>query len=435
VQYGLLILRKSSGRTISKMLLGIVIVIIVIIAGGVIYYATLQFTRTGGSSSVSTSAPLPVAGTLRIEEAQLAINESSCSPSPCGLNVGSFAFIIRNTGELGISGLKVDLGNITMLSNSSLPPGQVYADSIPVSAFPVCSYQPLTIGGTLSNQTSFVLKDRVLATSENDTTTCSDQPLAVSMNQVVVPVNATNLSAWPGNMVWSIAAKNAGSQPVTTAYATLLMTGPTDTNGTGYQSVTVGLAGASPGGNESSTTSAFVNSECCTEATFHVELANGTALDFATSPQVVEQPYYKTFVTGQPDEGALLIRYVFPNSTAPVNVTSVLTVTNLSSPSGGTHGIFIVANPASVSAKPGSVTSINMSIGDTEDAEQGVYLIAYPLDVCPGIIVIIGTPPSTIPQLPPQPGCLDSQTIPESQQVQSLSGFTTAYLPEEIVGK
>jgi hypothetical protein len=415
--------------------LAIVIIIVVVIAGSVLYYAT-QLIPNRGTGSAKTSAQAPIGGTFRIEEAQLMIDDKppSCSPSPCSLRENSFAFIVRNTGELGISGLKVQLGNATMQANSSLLSGQVYSDSISVPTYPVCSYQSLTIGGTFSNQTSFVSKDRVLALGENDSSSCTDQPLSLSMNRAIVPVNGTDFSAWPGNMVWSIAAKNTGSQRVTAAYATMLMTDPTNTNGTGYQSVTLGLGAASPGENESGTTSAFVNSKCCAEATFHVKLANGTSLDFSTSPKVVEQPYYKTFVTGQPGEGILQIHYVFPNSTASVNITSLLTVINLGSPSTGTGGIFITASPANFSAKPGYVTSVNMSIGDDVDAAPGIYLITYPLDVCPGIILVIGTPPSPIPHIPSQSNCLDSQTIPEGQQVQLVSGFTTTYLPEEIEG-
>jgi hypothetical protein len=435
-------LQRSSKSSTGKTLLVWVIVAIVIVVAIAVVYTTAQSFLTGATSTATgsiSSASAPASGILRVEEALLVSGVSGPCAPPSSCGQGSFTFIVRNTEATSVSGLKVELGNATMQSNSSLSPGQVYAGSVPAAAYPACSYQPLTISGTLSNQTSIVLDDKVLALGENGTGSCGgDEPVALSSDQVVVPVNATDLSVWPGNLVWSIEAKDTTSQKVTAGYATLLMTGPTSPNGSGYQSVAMGLGSVSPGGSESGTTSAFINSKCCTEATFHIELSNGTTIDFSTTPQLIQQSYYKTFIVGQPGVGGLLIQYTFPNSTASLNMTSLLTVTNLSSPSTGTGGIYITTTTAGSSTAAGArgpSTSVNMTIGDTLNAAPDVYLITYPQDVCPGIIVIVGTPPpSSLPSIPSQSNCLDSAGVPGSQQPKAVLGFATLYLPEEVTG-
>jgi hypothetical protein len=433
-------LQRSSKSSTGKTLLVWVIVAIVIVVAIAVVYTTAQSFLTGATSAATgnvNSASAPASGMLRVEEALLVSGESGpCSPPSPSCGRGSFTFIVRNTEATSVSGLKVELGNVTMQSNFSLSPGQVYAGSMPAAAYPACSYQPLTISGTLSNQTSMVLSDKVLALGENGTGSCgSDEPVALSSDQVVVPVNATGLSVWPGNLVWSVEAKDATSQKVAAAYATLLMTGPTSSNGTGYQSVAMGLGSVSPGESESGTTSAFVNSKCCKEATFHVELSNGTTIDFSTTPELIQQSYYKTFIVGQPGAGGLLIQYTFPNSTASLNMTSLLTVTNLSSPSTGTGGIYVTTTTpigSTDGGARGSSVPVNMTIGDTSNAAPGVYLITYPQDVCPGIIFVVGIPPSALPSIPSQSNCLDSAGVPGSQQPKAVLGFITLYLPEEV---
>jgi hypothetical protein len=436
------ILQRPSKSSTGKTLLVWVIVAIVVVVAIAVVYSTAQSFLTGATSAATgnniSSASAPAPGMLRVEEALLVSGGSGPCAPPSSCGQGSFTFIIRNTEATSVSGLKVELGNATMQSNSSLSPGQVYAGSMPAAAYPACSSQPLTISGTLSNQTSIVLDDKVLALGENGTGSCAgDEPVALSSDRVVVPVNATDLSVWPGNLIWSVEAKDATSQKVTAGYATLLMTGPTSSNGTGYQSVAMGLGSVSPGESESGTTSAFINSQCCTEVTFHVELSNGTTVDFSTTPQLIRQSYYKTFMVGQPGVGGLLIQYTFPNSTASLNMTSLLTVTNLSSPSTGTGGIYITTTIPSGSAPAGargSSTSVNMTIGDTLNAVPDVYLITYPQDSCPGIIFVVGTAPSTLPSIPSQSNCLASAGVPGSQQPKAVSGFLTLYLPEEVTG-
>jgi hypothetical protein len=441
--------KKPNPSSTGKMLLvwGIVAIVIVVTIG-IVYFTAQSFLGGATSSAPGGGNGSAALGTLKVEEARLVVAggpaSSPCAPpSSCGgQNQSSFDFIIRNTESLSVSGLKVELGNMTMKSPApSLPPGQVYVGSIAGPAYPVCSYQPLTISGTLSNQTSIVLNDKVLATVENGTDTCSgDDPLALSSNQVIVPVNSTDLSAWPGNLVWSVQAKDAASQKVAAGYATLLMTEPTNSNGTGYQSVAMGLGPISSGESESVTASAFINSNCCTVVTFHVELANGTSVDFSTTPKLIKQGYYKTFIIDQPGAGELVIHYIFPNTTSSSNnnMTSLLTVTNLSSPSTGTGGIYITTTAGTGSPSGGAVSgkgsavSINMTIGDTLNAAPGVYLITYPEDVCPGIIFVVGTAPSYLPSIPSQSGCMASQTVPGAQQPRSVLGFTTRYLPEEV---
>jgi hypothetical protein len=434
-------LQKSSKSSTRKTLLVWVIVALIIVVAIAVVYTTAQSFLTGATSAATgnvNSASAPAPGMLRVEEALLVSGgPGPCAPpSSCGQ--GSFTFIIRNTEATSVSGLKVELGNATMQSNSSLAPGQVYAGSMPAAAYPACSYQPLTISGTLSNQTSMVLDDKVLALGENGTGSCGgDEPVALSSDQVVVPVNATGLSVWPGNLVWSVEAKDATTQKVTAGYATLLMTGPTSSNGTGYQSVAMGIGSVSPGESESGTTSAFVNSKCCTEATFHVELSNGTTIDFSTTPQLIQQSYYKTFIVGEPGAGGLLIQYTFPNSTASLNMTSLLTVTNLSSPSTGTGGIYVTTTTPSGSTAAGArgpSVPVNMTIGDTSNAAPGVYLITYPQDLCPGIIFVVGVPPSSLPSIPSPSNCLDPAGVPGSQQPKAVLGFITLYLPEEVTG-
>ena len=67
-------------------------------------------------------------------------------------------------------------------------------------------------------------------------------------------------------------------------------------------------------------------------------------------------------------------------------------------------------------------------------AIDGVYLITYPLDECPGIILAVGALPNFIPPVPAHSDCLDPQTITDSQQVKAVAGFEVFCLPEEISG-
>jgi len=165
-----------------------------------------------------------------------------------------------------------------------------------------------------------------------------------------------------------------------------------------------------------------------------VKLLNGTSLDFATFPLSVDQRYHKVFGIGRPGSGLILAKYVFPNFTKSINLTQHITVTSLSGSAGIYPGITVAVSPATISSKPGYLTSVNLTIRVAMTAIDGVYLITYPLDECPGIILSVGTLPNFIPPVPARPNCLDPLTIPESQRVKVVAGFDVVYLPEEISG-
>jgi hypothetical protein len=421
---------------VSRILL--VMAVVIIILGVTVFYLiaqpSSQSSRTisiqAASSTKSSASPQTSGGLLRIEEAQLVIIPGgSCCPPGNGVN--SFIVVLRNLGNQSISKLQVELGNETTIPSApTILPGHVYIGNTSPPLYSVCSYQPMTISGILANQTSFTLRDKVLVTG-TQSQTCSDEPLLLSMNQFIVPVNATDLSDLPGNATWSFVASNTNNQSVKMAYVTLTLIPPTNPpNDSGYESATVDLGALPPGRNVSNVMSFSHNSNCLCETIFHVTLLNGTSLDFTTSPQIVEQSYFKTFVISRPGSGVLSAQYVSSNVTSSVNVTSRISVASLSA-SGSSQGIIVTANPAVVSTKPGYVTPIALQIQVTAAAADGAYLITYPLDICPGIVLIVGSQPSSIPPIPAQSNCLGG--FP-SGQVQAVSGIDTVYLPQASEG-
>jgi hypothetical protein len=420
---------------------------IIVVGAGAIYIARpiSPQVKSGTSTQVTSSVVSSASSSdlLRIEEAQLVIDKGSpgCPPFPCGLHFApEFTIFARNLANQDISSLQVHLGNLTVVgTGSTIHPGQVYVGSATAPAYPVCSFQPLTISGTLANQTSFAMRGKVLATGTQGEK-CAG-PLLVSLNQVAVPVNATNLSSIPGNATWSVVAKNNWTQADSEAYATLSSTNDLGANGSGYKSLTLDLGAMPPGGNVSRSISFPFDSACCQVVDFHLRFLNGTSLDSTVFVQKVNQGYFRSFVMSGPGNGVLSAYFLYPNSTSLVNLTSLLTVESLSG-SPTSQGISLTANPSEISSKPGYKTLVSIQIGITTAASAGVYLISYPFEVCPGIILVVGAQPSTIPPLPlmggflqgSHPPCLDSQLVASNEQVQVISGLSLAYLPEKITG-
>ena len=427
----------------------------VIIVGSSAFYFMAQPPPQSRSStstqSITPSTTPSVASAdssnlLRIEDAQLTIEPVSSAPcpQPChpGLAENSFIIVMRNLAGQNVSKLQVQLGNATTLkASSTLLPGQVYIGGTSPPPYALCSYQPMTISGILANLTSFTLRDEVLATQAHGPNhvvpPCSNEPLLLSMNRLTVRVNATDRLQLPGNATWSFAASNTGNEAVKTAYVTFVLVPPTSPpNSSGYQSTTFDLGALSRGGNASKTMSfAYDSNTCICETTLHVTFVNGTSLDFSTSPQKIEQNYYRSFAISRPGSGVLLVKYHHANDTSPVNMTSLISVTTMSWPAGDHQGIVVTANPAIVNGSKASlVTPIDLQIVVTAAAKDGVYLISYPTNVCPGLVLIVGAQPDLLPP-PPSQGwnsiCPDSQGLHSNDHVQIVSGLSRVYLPEK----
>jgi hypothetical protein len=429
----------------------------VIIVGSSAFYFIAQpppqSTSSTSTQSITPSTTPSVTSAdssnlLRIEDAQLTI-EKPVSSVPCpppqqcypGLAINSFIIIVRNLAGQNISKLQVQLGNATTLkASSTLLPGQVYIGGTTPPPYAICSYQPMTISGILANLTSFTLRDEVLATAAHGptqvVTNCNNEPLLLSANRLTVKVNATTNSQLPGNAAWSFAASNTGNEAVKMAYVTFALVPPTSPpNSSGYKSTTLDLGALSPGGDASKTMSFAYNPDTCIcETTLHVTFVNGTSLDFSTSPQKIDQNYYRSFVISRPGSGVLLVNYQHANMTSPVNVTSLISVTTMSWPAGDHQGIVVTANPAIVNgSKASQVTPIDLQIVVTAAAKDGVYLISYPTNVCPGLVLIVGAQPDLLPP-PPSQGwnsyCPDSQGLHSNDHVQIVSGLSLVYLPE-----
>ena len=282
---------------------------------------------------------------------------------------------------------------------------------------------PWTISGAWTNGTSFTLKDRVLAEGMTGPP-CTDLPLLLTKNGYDIPVNASdNFSQQAGNVTWHVAATNPGRQEVSLAYATLLLRYPSS-NGSGYDGFSAYLGSIPVGQGASATETIDANLDSGGQTTFHVELSNGTSVDFVAQANMSTQTWYKAFVMADPGSGILAVQYVLPNLTSSVNVTKQIVVTNLSA--SGAQGVSVTATPSVISSSPGPLVStpVDLDITASTAASPGVYLVSYTVNACPRIILVVGPQPSSLPNLP-----ISSWSDCFSPHVTIVSGMTVTWLP------
>jgi hypothetical protein len=168
--------------------------------------------------------------------------------------------------------------------------------------------------------------------------------------------------------------------------------------------------------------------------TFGTQGGNSTTNRTTQTASTYEYGYFPVFETETPSEGVLQATYIYPNFTSSVNVAQEISLTSLSGQTNATQGIVIGVSPEVISSRPGYQTVINLTVTFGKGVLNGTYLISYPLEVCPGILIVVGTPPRTLPLVTSNElstgACLDPQTVPAAQQVRVMAGFNETYLPE-----